>query len=413
MTLSAQGVLSGTPTAPGVFAITLSVVDAFGRPGLGTFATVVRVAVARPPASFTSTGNMTMPRSGHAATLLISGEVLVTGGANGKADATAEVYTPGNPGSFSPTQGNMTAARIGHTATLLNTGKVLIVGSSEVGSSATTAELYDPATSTFAKTGSLNRSRTGATATLLNTGKVTDKVLIVGGNTTPGDNTAELYDPATGTFSLTGSTVIGRDGRQTATLLNDGTVLIAGGGGTSIAELYHPTDGSFTETRGSLNELLTNNTATLLGAADGTHNGYVLIIDNGGHAYLYDPDPNAQTFEPIGSLPATQNYINHTASLRSDGTVMVTGGSVFRRVCGYRFLSEGGAYLFAPEIDGFIPTGGLLEPRDGQTATVLLDGTVLIAGGVRRSYTTVSGGPFRPPYCQSTATVLSSAELFK
>jgi hypothetical protein len=418
MTLSALGVLSGTPTAAGMFPITLSVVDALGRPGLGTFATIVRVALARPPASFASTGNMTMPRSGHTATLLISGEVLVTGGANGNADASAELYTPGNPGSFSPTKGNMTEARIGHAAALLklaaptapNYGKVLIVSTSAMGPSDTTAELYDPASSTFAKTGSMNHPRTGPTATLLNTGKV----LIVGGNTTSGDQTAELYDPATGTFSDTGSTVVGRDSRHTATLLNDGSVLVAGGGGTSIAELYDPIHGTFTATKGSFNELLTSNTATLLGAADDPLNGYALIIDSGGRAYLYDPDTTLQSFEQIGSATGAQAYINHTASLRTDGTVLVAGGSVFRRVanCGYITLSEGGASLFAPEIEGFIATSSLV-PRDSQTATVLPDGSVLVAGGVQRSYQMVSGGPFRPPYCQRTATVLSSAEVFK
>jgi hypothetical protein len=420
MKLSTQGVLSGTPTAAGMFPIILSVVDNIGRPGLGTLNTTVRVSLARPPASFTSTGNMLMPRAGHTATLLISGEVLVTGGAHGRADATAELYTPGNPGSFSSTKGNMTEARIGHTATLLkltassarNYGKVLILGAPEWNSSDTTVELYDPASNTFAKTGSLNRARYGPTATLLNSGKV----LIVGGNTTPGDQTAELYDPATGTFSITGSTVVGRDSRHTATLLKDGSVLIVGGGGTSIAELYNPTHGTFTATRGSFNELLTGNTATLLGAADGTQqNGYVLIIDTGGRAYLYYPDPTKQSFEPVGNLPATQAYLNHTASLRSNGTVLATGGYLARYIqnCGWVFLSKGGADLFAPESDGFTPTGSLIPPRDSQTATVLPDGTILIAGGVQRSYSVRCGGIPPTPYCARTTTVLSSAELFK
>jgi len=418
MTLSPQGVLSGTPTAAGMFQITLSVVDGLGRPGLGTFTTTVRVSLARAPAGFTSSGDMTMPRAGHAATLLISGEVLITGGANRKADATAELYTPGNPGSFSPTRGNMTEPRIGHAAVLLklatpavrNYGKVLIVSTSEVGSSDTTAELYDPASGTFTRTGSLNHARTGPTATLLNTGKV----LIVGGNTTPGDQTAELYDPVKETFSDTASTIVGRTGHS-ATLLSDGTVLITGGGGTSIAELYDPKFGTFTETKGSFNELLTGNTATLLGTADGTLIGYGLIVDDGGRGYLYDPAPNAQSFEPVGSAPIRQGYLNHTASLRGDGTVLVAGGWTARFVlhCGLISFSEDGAYLFAPESEGFTPTGGLIQPRESHTATVLQDGTILIAGGVQRSYAMVRGGLPPTYYCERTTTVLPSAEVFK
>jgi hypothetical protein len=164
-----------------------------------------------------------------------------------------------------------------------------------------------------------------------------------------------------------------------------------------------------------LNELLAGNTATLLGTADGTQNGYVLIIDTGGRAYLYDPDPTKQSFEPVGKLPATQAYLNHTASLRSDGTVLATGGSLTRFVlhCGLVSFSEGGADLFAPESDGFTPTGGLIWPRDSQTATALLDGSILIAGGVQRTYAMFRGGLPPTPYCERTTTVLSSAEVFK
>src|SRR6516162_11545080 len=144
--------------------------------------------------AFTKTGSLGIPRSGHAATLLLTGEVLVTGGGNGFPDVTAELYDPATR-SFSPTMGHMIEARSGHTASLLsnanppNHGKVFIVGS--VG---TSAELYDPVKRTFAATGSMHHARTSPTATLLNTGKV----LIVGGNTS-GDQVAELYDPGSGT----------------------------------------------------------------------------------------------------------------------------------------------------------------------------------------------------------------------
>jgi hypothetical protein len=413
LTLSAQGVLSGTPTAAGQFPVTVNVTDAVNR-SAPRYPIIVRVSLARPPASFMDTGSMTIARTAHAATLLLSGKVLVTGGGNGAADPTAELYDPAS-GTFSPTQGKMTEARSGHTATLLklsnpaatNYGKVLIVGSVDA-----SAELYDPASSTFAATGSMHHARTSPTATLLNT----DKVLIVGGNTTSGDLTAELYDPATGTFADTGSTTILRT-EHTATLLADGRVLIAGGNGAATAELYDPTHGTFTATIGNMSESRSGHTATLLGAADGVQNGYVLIIGTDSSADLYDP--STQTFTRVGSfetapsggLPFRQPVFAHTASLRSDGTVLAAGG-YRNRICGFFNHSAGpvsgyGSALFAPESDGFTLTGSLNTPRDMHTATVLQNGAVLVVGGTQHSLLRLGPG------CLHRAVVLSSAELFK
>ncbi len=400
LSLSAAGVLSGTPAAAGKFPVILNVTDAMSR-SAPPFPTVVRVSLARPPASFTLTGSMTIPRSGHAATLLLSGKVLVTGGGNGTGDATAELYDP-QAGTFSRTTGDMMEARIAHTATLLklsnstaaNYGKVLIVGPTDL-----SAELYDPTKSTFSPTGSMHHSRTSPTATLLNTGKV----LIVGGNTTSADLTAELYDPASETFSDTGSTTTLRTG-HTATLLVDGRVLIAGGAGAS-AEIYDPASGTFTTTAGSMSEPRSGHTATLLGSADSTQDGDVLIIGTDGTADLYSPGTEA--FEQIGSLPVRRppSY-RHTASLRNDGTVLAAGGGIVF----WRPASSSAAALFAPESDGFTPTASLTTSRYAHTATVLADGTVLIAGGTHTTYKCV-GFPF--PTCRTYTTTLSSAELFK
>jgi hypothetical protein len=427
LTFSSQGVLSGTPTSYGKYPITVDVTDALHRPA-PSFATTLRVSMARPSVSFTPTGSLTIPRSGHAATLLLSGKVLVTGGANGKPDPTAELYDPAS-GTFSPTIGNMTEARSGHTATLLklsypaatNYGKVLIVGSVD-----SSAELYDPPTDTFAATGNMHHARTSPTATLLNTGKV----LIVGGNTSPGDLIAELYDPASGTFSDTGSMTTWRSG-HTATLLLDGHVLIAGGEADAVdlahtAELYDPTAGTFTATKGNMTRYRSGHTAALLDAAPDSQygqNGYVLILGTDGYADLYDP--STETFEGVGSLRSLfdsnpAGYVSpifkRTMTLRNDGTVLSVGGytPVFASCKGVPATGNSLNLVasFAPESDGFTETGSSAS-RDTHTATALQDGSVLATGGMHRLFNPGHCTPLWCSPCQVSTAVLSSAELFK
>lgn len=418
LSLTPAGVLSGTPTSDGHFLITLKVTDALNHVAYAH--TTVRVSLARPPASFTQiTGTMTVPRSGHTATLLLNGKVLVTGGGNGAADASAEVYDPETQ-SFTPT-GIMTEGRIGHRATLLgnsalaNYGKVLILGSTD-----NTAELYDPGSGTFTATGHMNQARTSPTATLLKTGQV----LVVGGNPSVADLRAELYDPVSGTFSYTSSTTMLRTG-HTATLLDGGQVLVAGGG-TATAELYDPTHRSFTAIAGAMTEAFSGHTATILEAAEDMQygqKGYVLILGTDGYADLYHPSTGM--FEGVGSLRAlfdvpptsTHPFIsNSTASLRDDGTVVAAGGyfPVFAFCRGVRATgnSSNGAGLFAPESDGFTGTGSLHTSRDTHTATVLRDGTVLVTGGTHRVYNPGHCFVFCTP-CRVSNTVLSTAELFK
>src|SRR5260370_20371538 len=134
---------------------------------------------------------MRVTRYGHTATLLAGGKVLVTGGGGLNGDAvleTAELFDP-STGMFTLTAGSMSVSRTGHNATLLSDGKVLITGGGS-----TTADLFDPSTGKFtATTGKLVTARTNDTATLLANGKV----LITGGFNTAGLATAELYDPAT------------------------------------------------------------------------------------------------------------------------------------------------------------------------------------------------------------------------
>jgi hypothetical protein len=231
-----------------------------------------------PTGTFSSTGSMRAMRAFHTVTLLPNGKVLVTGGYNGTGHlASAELYDPAT-GIFSTT-GSMTKSRSSHHATLLPNGKVLITGGYNGTTGAlASAELYDPATGSFSATGSMTMSRASSTATLLLNGKV----LVSGGDTTPTflitNNitnrlaSAELYDPATGSFSATGDMASIR-ANHTATLLPNGKVLVTGGDITTInflfAELYDQATGSFSATGGVASR--TQHPATLL------HNGKVLL----------------------------------------------------------------------------------------------------------------------------------------
>jgi Galactose oxidase, central domain len=282
--------------------------------------------------AFTPTGSMVTARFDHTATLLSNGKVLVTGGRNSGTStySTAELFDPAT-GAFTPT-GSLATERAMHTATLLNSGKVLVTGgfnSINPGALAT-AELFDPATGAFTPTGSMAAGRESHTATLLNNGKV----LITGGNPdnfpSSTDGSAELFDPATGAFRRTGSMAAGRAG-HTAALLNGGRVLVTGGfyvptdlspGGTNAtAELFDPATGAFTPT-GSMETARSLHTATL------RNDGTVLvaggeIASNGlASAELFNPADG--TFLPTGSMGTIRS--RHTATLLLDGRVLVTGG---------------------------------------------------------------------------------------
>jgi hypothetical protein len=279
---------------------------------------------------------------------------------------------------------------------LPNYGKVLMTGGGDV-----IAELYDPKAGTFTATGSMLAPHLGQTATLLQNGQV----LVAGGETA----SAELYNPSTGIFTATGSMTVSRSG-HTATLLPDGRVLIAGGvqdfgaGGTvpipdgpgvASAELYDPVSGTFTST-GSMSEGRSGHTATLL--VDGT----VLVTGADNTAELFSPGTG--TFSVVGGL---STGFRATATLRNDGTVLVAGGRTARGAPHAHIVSYAAAELFAPESGGFVATGSLITARDGHTATLLVDGTVLITGGTKRSVTCFGYS------CSFTTLVLSSAELFK
>jgi len=308
--------------------------------------------------TFSPAGSMSTARESHTATLLPNGKVLCTGGYNGSCLNSAELYDPA-AGTFTAT-GSMNTARESHTAILLPNGKVLITGGDDNTVNSTTlnsAELYDPATVTFSPTGSMNTPRKSHTATLLPNGKV----LCTGGYNGSYLNSAELYDPATGTFTATGSMATVHS-MHTATLLPNGRVLITAGEFMVSAELYDPLTGNFGAT-GSISTPRYAHTATLL------PNGKLLIAGGGSgtiSAELYDPATG--NFSATGSM--TEARSDHTATLLMNGKVLIAGG----------FLTNS-AELYDPATGSFSPTGSMTTVRRSHTATLLSDGKVLISGG--------------------------------
>jgi Galactose oxidase, central domain len=377
-------VISTIEVASSQSSVPVSGMDSFTATAKDRNGKVVAGTVFTFSSSNTSAASIT---SGGLASGLLPGTTSITASAGGvTSNGLTLTVTPG----FILT-GSLNTARYGATATLLANGMVLVAGgagTAAIGGGLTSAELYDPATGTFTPTGSLSTPRFNNTATLLNDGRV----LVVGGVVDSSGNeepvaSAELFDPATGTFSPTGSLNNARS-NHTATLLNGGKVLVASGDATGTAELYDPVAGTFTLT-GSVN------TARQVAAAVLLNDGKVLLagglcVDLGpfagpstcpasylASAELYDPATGEFTF--TGSMTNSRDLF--TATLLANGTVLVAGGVS-------NAVPTSTAELFDPSTATFTPTGSLSAVRFLHTASLLQNGLVLIAGGV----TSTSGG---------------------
>ncbi len=356
------------------------------------------VAMGQPAGTFRPAGNMTTARSGHTATLLADGRVLLACGGPSNAPPSAELYDP-STGTFTPTGAPNTC---GNVATLLADGRVLIIGrglgyhSASGGSSG----LYDTSKGTVTATGNATAPY-GCSAALLNNGKV----LLVDDPPPYGTSeTAQLYDPDTGTFVPTGAYASidmarfdkdlipsygGWDCRP-ATLLQDGRVLVAGG---IAAEIYDPATNTFSLT-GTLTALPNgimrtfpptwidpSKTVLLL-------NGTVLFTggddDSGPEASAWLYDPATGTFSDTGNM-ATRRA-DHTVTLLPDGTVLAAGSF---HVCGYLGPNTGafaGTELYDPAGRVFTSLPDMIVPRFNHAATLLTDGRVLITGGTTGEY---------------------------
>jgi hypothetical protein len=296
-----------------------------------------------------ATGSMGTPRSDHNAVRLIDGRVLVVGGGDGN-DTSAELYDPVS-GTWSTTGSMLQPHSGGFDATLLRDGRVIVgdVDDPDADDPIDGAEIYDPASGTWTATGKMAWG--GGLATLLSDGRV-----LVTGN-----DGAQVYDPATGIWTATGKMINPRHSHA-AILLSDGNVLVAGGHApgddpTAKAELYDPDTGTWTSIadmhapREDIEAFLQPDGTVLVMGGSNRHDE--LSIE------LFDPATG--TWTESGDLPTFDS-----ATLLADGTVLLAHDSVAER--------------YDPGTGALTATAAMLRPHR-TPPILLLDGTVLVAGG--------------------------------
>ena len=286
------------------------------------------------------------------------GKILVAGGQDNQGNVldTAELYDPAAR-KFVAVANTMSDRRMFHTATLLLSGKVLVVGGATnmSGDTTSSADIYDPASNSFTPTiFPMDHQRAAHTATLFTSGPLAGKVLIAGGVGGSSfffkDSSAEIYDPAAQVFTLLSSFMNEPRALHTATLLDDGSVLFAGGFNGSVA------------------------------VSGGVLSGASGLISNSAETF----DPNTGDFACVGGFNTDTLRCNqsmsvaraaHSATLLATGPkphrVLVAGGigAVDPAAHGVELSS---AELFNPTAGGsFVATGTMSTARALHTATLL------------------------------------------
>jgi N-acetylneuraminic acid mutarotase len=297
-------------------------------------------------------------RAAHTATLLTTGDLLLAGGVNqaGTTLATSEIFAASIGQSIVAT-GGMGIARASHTATLMSNGCVLAAGGNSAASDAVapvaenTARIYNPATSAWTATsGNMGAARYNHTATLLNDGRV----LICGGQNAAGTaltgaNSCEFYTPTSctaGSFSAAPNILQGRY-NHTAVLLKDGKVWLAGGRNPAIA-------------------------------ATG---GYLVTTER------FDPGSNA--FQ--SASPMIEARSHHTATLMGDGKALVIGGYNARDVLANKGITES-AEIYDPISNSVTPAATMRTRRHSHSALLSANGEVTVFGGLGNITTTYLTG---------------------
>ncbi len=322
--------------------------------------------------TWSDTGKMVQDGDGVTATVLRDGRVLATGPDG------CELYDP-DTGTWTAT-GKMVAPRYHHAAALLPDGKVLVAGGLVADFAEDSAEIYDPATGTWTEVASLHAPKADITATLLRDGKV----LVTGGADYHPASPPELFDSAIGTWTVTQGMARPDDRYLSATLLSDGTVLMTdpylagkeGRGSPLDAELYDPSTGSWSITASMLRAdggsptLLADGTVLAPGGDDGSAELYVPAGMSPPPAVDANPIPGTGgAWIATGSMGTPRS--GHTAARLMDGRVLVASGAIGDE-------HDTSAELYDPETGTWSATGSMVNPQAGFRATLLRDGRVLV-----------------------------------
>src|SRR5438093_1173580 len=307
---------------------------------------------------------LVVPRTAHAATALTDGRILITGGRDsaGNIVAVSEIFDPAS--NTSTASATLTTPRVDHTATLLPNGKVLVAGGTGASGAVTSAEIFDPSNPVAGFrviSSTMGAARARHTATLLNSGKV----LIAGGDDA---GTAEIFDPATESFSSALLAMAAPRIGHTATLFSDNSVLLAGGNANSM-ELFTPADQKFTLDAQVMSAARTGHEAIELSATR------LLFFEGDTGNTIDEFNHSADTLALKGNMDGTAS----SATLLANGKILVLG--------------LGAAGLYSPDaadpasaftaFDETSVPGSTALRRSGQTATELSgDRRILVAGGV-------------------------------